>query len=251
MHRRRTLPDYVRALATVLCNCLLCLFVLAGLSCTSRAPVPPAPPGPGAPTTPTQRPYTVLGQSYQPIASAHGFVEEGIASWYGHKFHGRPTACGERYDMHKLTAAHRILPMHTHVRVTNLENGRQLVVRINDRGPFVKNRIIDLSYAGATELGMAEKGTARVRVEAIETLPRDLPGRYYVQIGSFAQQGNALALSKRMQQLGYSKTRVQRILVGDTIFWRVQVGTFPRLSLAEQALTRLSSENPASFILAD
>lgn len=227
---------------------LVATLFLALAGCAPRAPLP-APPGP-APKG-TQRQYTVLGQTYQPIASAHGFVEEGIASWYGRKFHGRPTACGERYDMHKLTAAHRILPMHTHVRVTNLENGRQLVVRINDRGPFVKNRIIDLSYAGATQLGMAEKGTARVRVEAIETLPRDLPGRYYVQIGSFAQQGNALALSKRMQQLGYSKTRVQRILVGDTIFWRVQVGTFPKLSLAEQALARLSNENPASFILAD
>lgn len=233
-------PTLVLSLAAAL--------LLALSACAPRAPVP-APPGP-APKG-TERQYTVLGQTYQPITSAHGFVEEGIASWYGRKFHGRPTACGERYDMHKLTAAHRILPMHTHVRVTNLENGRQLVVRVNDRGPFVKNRIIDLSYAGATQLGMAEKGTARVRVEAIETLPRDLPGRYYVQIGSFAEQGNALALSRRMQQLGYPKTRVQRILVGDAIFWRVQVGTFPRLSLAEQALTRLSSENPASFILAD
>lgn len=113
------------------------------------------------------RPYTVLGRTYYPMTDFEPYWEEGIASWYGREFHGRPTASGEPYDMFTLTAAHKILPIPSYARVTNLANGRQVVVRVNDRGPFVEGRVIDLSYAAAEALGFANQGTARVRVELL------------------------------------------------------------------------------------
>lgn len=117
-------------------------------------------------------PYTISGITYYPQKSAEGYVAEGIASWYGKQFHGGLTANGERFDMYAISAAHTTLPLPTQVRVTNLENGRWTVLRVNDRGPFVKDRLIDLSYAAAKELGYAEKGTTRVRVEVLG--PSDL-----------------------------------------------------------------------------
>ncbi|OSM04850.1 septal ring lytic transglycosylase RlpA family protein [Magnetofaba australis] len=116
------------------------------------------------------RPYEINGVTYRPIKDAEGYVNVGVASWYGPNFDGKPTAIGERFDMHQVSAAHKTLPLPVWVRVTNLENGRQLIVRVNDRGPFVKDREIDLSYAAAKLLGYAVKGTAKVRVEA---LPKD------------------------------------------------------------------------------
>lgn len=111
--------------------------------------------------------YSVLGRTYRVMASADGYVERGIASWYGYKFHGRHTSSRERYDMCAFTAAHKTLPLPTYVRVTNLDNGRSVVVRVNDRGPFHEGRIIDLSYAAATRLDMKQAGTARVEVRAL------------------------------------------------------------------------------------
>ena len=110
--------------------------------------------------------YTVRGKTYRPYLSADGYREDGVASWYGRDFHGKTTANGERYNMYAMTAAHKLLPLGTKVRVTHLRNGKSIVVRVNDRGPFVGDRIIDLSYASAKELGMIGTGTARVRVEA-------------------------------------------------------------------------------------
>jgi rare lipoprotein A len=112
--------------------------------------------------------YVVFGKRYHTKASAEGHVERGVASWYGRKFHGRRTSSGERYDMYAMTAAHKSLPLPTYARVTNLENGRSAVVRINDRGPFHGNRVIDLSYAAANKLGVVRHGTARVEVRAID-----------------------------------------------------------------------------------
>ena len=114
------------------------------------------------------KPYTVLGKRYYPLKTAKGYVETGIASWYGKKFHGRQTSSGERYDMWKMTAAHTTLPIPTWVRVTSLEHGGSVIVKVNDRGPFLHNRVIDLSYAAAQKLGIAGKGTGRVRVSAID-----------------------------------------------------------------------------------
>tara|TARA_R110002073_G_scaffold78549_1_gene189378 strand:+ start:1265 stop:2125 length:861 start_codon:yes stop_codon:yes gene_type:complete len=113
-------------------------------------------------------PYTVLGKTYQVLPSSHGFVEEGTASWYGRKFHGRNTSNGERFDMYAMTAAHKSLPIPTYVEVTNLDNGRKAVLRVNDRGPFHSERNIDLSWGAAAKLGFADQGTARVRIVALD-----------------------------------------------------------------------------------
>ena len=237
----------------------LLLMSVAGCSKTQLpVPQPPAPSpapaptqGPGPATPATQRPYTVFGKTYHPIPSAHGYVEVGIASWYGSDFHGRRTSCGERYDMYAMTAAHRILPMHTHVRVQNLENGRSVVLRINDRGPFAKERIIDLSYAAARELDIVRKGTARVRVESLNVFQDDIPGLYYVQAGSFRERDNAYRLKSSLVGSGFTGTRVIEAEVDGYRFWRVQAGIFHGLQAAQGALSRLIRENPASFILAD
>lgn len=138
----------------------------------SGAPAPSAAPAaanPGVRPSDAGRTYEVFGREYRVLDSAEGYVEEGMASWYGDEFHGRPTASGERYDMHRLSAAHRTLPLHTWVEVTNLQNGRSVVLKVNDRGPFARTgeRILDLSYAAARELGVVAAGTARVRVRAL------------------------------------------------------------------------------------
>ena len=112
-------------------------------------------------------PYKVLGKRYIPMKSARGFKQKGVASWYGKKFHGRRTSSGEIYDMFKMTAAHPTLPLPTYVRVTNLDTKKRIIVKVNDRGPFLHGRIIDLSYAAAHKLGIARKGTGRVRIKAI------------------------------------------------------------------------------------
>lgn len=119
--------------------------------------------------------YVVFGKTYYPKRTSRDHVETGIASWYGPKFHGRKTSSGERYDMHRITAAHKTLPLPTYALVSNLENGRHLIVRINDRGPFVGDRIIDLSYAAAKQLGIDKQGLARVQVTSID--PRDHDGK--------------------------------------------------------------------------
>lgn len=111
------------------------------------------------------KPYTVAGTTYYPLESAKGFTETGVASWYGGKFHGRKTASGERYNQNKMTAAHKTLPFGTKVYVKNLENGKSAVVRINDRGPFKKGRVIDLSKAAAKQLDITKTGTAKVRIK--------------------------------------------------------------------------------------
>lgn len=112
--------------------------------------------------------YSVFGTTYQPLSDTRGYSERGVASWYGKKFHGRRTSSGEPYDMYAMTAAHRTLPLPSYVRVTNLQNGRSVVVRVNDRGPFLHNRLIDLSYAAASRLGILGTGTGLVEVTALE-----------------------------------------------------------------------------------
>lgn len=156
---------------------LAALLVIAGCQSTDGPPrsiAPRAPVTAGVPQPePRSRignhsPYEVFGRTYRVLPSADGFVEEGLASWYGRKFHGRTTSNGERFDMNRISAAHKHLPLPTWVRVTNLENGRTLDVRVNDRGPFHGERVIDLSHAAARALGYADQGIARVRVEAID-----------------------------------------------------------------------------------
>ncbi|WP_293379303.1 septal ring lytic transglycosylase RlpA family protein [Natronospirillum sp.] len=139
--------------------------------------------------------YTLFGQRYVIMDSADGYVEEGYASWYGEKFHGHTTSNGETYDMYKLSAAHTTLPLPTFVRVTNLENGREVVARVNDRGPFHDNRIIDMSYAAAIRLGFAEQGVARVRVEALTPGSGGSPtaerSDFWLQFGAYRERSAA------------------------------------------------------------
>ena len=165
--------------------------------------------------------YTVWGKSYRVMDSARGFRQEGIASWYGMKFHGRQTSNGERFDIYKLTAAHKHLPIPTYVRVTNLENGRKTIVRVNDRGPFHDNRVIDLSYAAAVKLGFHDKGTARVRVEVVEPQAPEVK-QFMVQAGAFSQLANADQSKLEIDKLTGFKGTIIRYS-GDGLY-RVQIG---------------------------
>ena len=178
--------------------------------------------------------YTVRGKTYRPYLSADGYREDGVASWYGRDFHGKTTANGERYNMYAMTAAHKLLPLGTKVRVTHLRNGKSIVVRVNDRGPFVGDRIIDLSYASAKELGMIGTGTARVRVEAIETFggasPGDMNGSFYIQIAALSSQASAQDLVRRLQNRNLGGRAFYAPSLG---LWRVQAGPFNSLNRAE------------------
>ena len=176
--------------------------------------------------------YEVLGKRYFVMPSAEGYVERGVASWYGPTFHGERTSMGESYDMYAMTAAHKTLPLPAYARVTNLRNGRSVVVRVNDRGPFVANRIIDLSYTAAAKLDMLRDGTTLVEVRALvpgqsvaitraEEAP---PQTLYVQAGAFADERNARALAQRLQEAGVRGAFVQSPPEGGPRMFRVRVG---------------------------
>jgi rare lipoprotein A len=166
-------------------------------------------------------------------------IQEGVASWYGPGFHGNKTTSGETYDMHELTAAHPSLPMGTILEVTNLENGRTVEVRVNDRGPFVKDRILDLSYAAARVLNMVETGTARVRLEVIRGSEETLPGKvfvkphYVLQLGAFTQKTNALALQEHLENvLGDDGVQVVTGKMGSQAIFKVRMGRYNHLKEA-------------------
>ena len=152
-----------------------------------------------------------------------GYAEEGVASWYGVPYHGRRAANGEIYDMYKLTAAHRTLPFDTMVRVTNEKNGKQVDVRITDRGPFVEGRIIDLSYAAAKAMGMVGPGMARVRLEILNPAVLSEPGVFAVQVGAFRERANAERLRDRIA-LRFQPVIIQSFDRGDGLYHRVRVG---------------------------
>lgn len=200
-----------------------------------------------------QKPYSVNGELYEPIREHNGYVEEGTASWYGPDFHGKPTSCGEIYDMNAMTSAHKILPLGVHLRVTNLRNNRSVVVRVNDRGPFVKNRIIDLSYAAANQLDIVASGTAPVRIEAVDGGSGNTElefGPFTVQIGAFIDPENAYRLATQSEKR-YGFSSVQRGWVKGTLFHRVRVGRYPEIDAAE-AVRKEFEENgtPAAFVVA-
>ena len=180
------------------------------------------------------KPYTINGKTYFPLPSAKGYEEICIASWYGPGFHGNKSASGERYNMYDFTAAHKILPIGTYVLVTNLENGRQVVVRINDRGPFVDNRCIDLSYSAAKALGIIGKGLAKVKIVALsegkivdggivyKNIPNIRYREFYLQVGAFKNYQNALRLKSELKK-EFKKINIEPFQKGDTIFYRVQI----------------------------
>jgi peptidoglycan lytic transglycosylase len=196
--------------------------------------IPPAPPVPSRPQPGGKTPTGPVIQG-----------EEGIASWYGHPFHGRRTSSGEVYNMYALTAAHRTLPFGTRVRVHNLQSGLDVIVRINDRGPFVEGRIIDLSYAAAQAIHMS--GIARVRLEILgygatqSSVPP--PGSYAVQVGAFKDPRNAENLRDRIAR-AYSPVSIQRFETDDGVYYRVLVG---RTSSEEEAQRLANKLREANF----
>ena len=170
-----------------------------------------------------------------------GFVERGEASWYGPGFHGNKTANGERYDMHQLTAAHRTLPLGSIAVVRSMSTGQQVTVRINDRGPFARGRVLDLSLAGAHALGMTGAGTDQIELRVVEYQGRTADmGVLRVQVGSFSDQQNALNLLERTKHF-YSDGRIQVVDLSEGKRYRVQVGRFARESQAEAAASHLAS----------
>ncbi len=179
--------------------------------------------------------YEVFGKQYRVLADSDGYLQTGIASWYGTKFHGRKTSNGETYDMYGMTAAHKTLPIPSYVKVTNLDNQRSVVLRVNDRGPFHDNRIIDVSYSAAVKLGMMQAGTARVEVEAlaygkpqataVESKSATQQEQvFYLQVGAFVNVGNAQELKKRLQTSVIRSARIQPTDAQGQQLYRVQVG---------------------------
>ena len=192
-------------------------------------------------------PYQVLGKTYQVMATAEAYEAQGIASWYGMKFQGRPTANGEIFDVYAPTAAHRSLPIPSYVRVTNLNNDRSVVLRVNDRGPFHPDRLIDLSYGAAVQLGFAEQGTTRVVIEAINLAGvddrRSLSGFTYrfLQLGAYQSEETATALAQSVQQRWGYPVSVDPVDSNGTRMHRVRVGPFEHMATLEQASGRLTA----------
>ena len=228
-------------------------------------------------------PYNVLGKSYRVLDSAQGYHERGLASWYGAKFNGRATSSGELYDMCVFSAAHKTLPLPSFVRVTNLDNGRSLIVRVNDRGPFHSGRIMDLSYAAAVRLGVDRTGTARVELQALDgngepSLAADAgagaseglagtdvarsdqaqsaasrvqggpwpAGDAIIQVGSFGEKANARRLADRLQDAGVDDVDLDHAEVGGADVWRVRVGPVrpAKLGGLMKRLQQLGLPNP-------
>jgi rare lipoprotein A len=240
--------------------------LLAGCSIVARKP-PPAPevvlPPPSSVESvpdaiPRREPrsahgnppfYNVLGKRYVVLATADGYLERGVASWYGPTFHGESTSSGEKYDMFAMTAAHKTLPLPCYARVTNLKNGRSVVVRINDRGPFVANRLIDLSYSAAAKLDMLKEGTTLVEVKAIsldepDQLTRTAetpPATLYVQIGAFADQRNAQRVLDRLHVGGLPKAFIYSPPEASPSLYRVRLGPIATVPEFDELAARLKA----------
>lgn len=267
---------------------VVALLALPGCSLLRRGPEAPSP-GVGVPApprdlaaipdaVPREEPrsrygnpetYEVFGRRYRVMKSAKGHVERGLASWYGPGFHSERTSSGEPYDMYAMTAAHKTLPIPCFVRVTNLENGRSVVVRVNDRGPFVGDRIIDLSYTAAWKLDMLRAGTAKVEIRVLDPGRRAPPpplvaaavpvavgaavaapvtptvsatvaaGGGLLQVGAFGSRANADALVARLQASGIGGTSVSEASVGGRTVFRVRVGPVADAEQAMQLADRL------------
>lgn len=189
------------------------------------------------------RTYVALGNTYTPETVFRAYREEGLASWYGRRFHGKKTASGELYDMYAMTAAHPTLPIPSYARVTALNTGRSVVVRINDRGPFHSNRLIDLSYTAAHKLGYLGQGSTRVRVESIDpaangTQDEAASEGLFLQVGAFGQPENAQKLLMRVQgEMGIDDARARVVLIGT--LHRVQIGPYANEADAELDRARL------------
>jgi rare lipoprotein A len=192
-----------------------------------------------------QSPYSVNGVNYEVLKDYRNYREQGTASWYGSKFHGHETSNGEIFDTYGASAAHKTLPIPSYARVTNLDNGRSVVVRLNDRGPFHGNRLIDLSYGAAVKLGYMEKGTASVEVEALNIAGvddrRDAPGTHYrfLQLGAFGAETSAQRLQAELQGFLQTPVFISEVDAGGKLLYRVRVGPVAdsdELALVQQQL---------------
>ena len=249
----------------------LCVLLAACSTFTRRAPRPPErvpppasvpPPPAGIESIPDAVPrleprsahgnppfYDVLGRRYFVLAAADGYLERGVASWYGPTFHGGNTSSGEPYDMYGMSAAHKTLPLPTYARVTNLRNGRNVVVRINDRGPFVANRLIDLSYTAAAKLDMIREGTTLVEVRTLTPgVPDELtrsaqspPPSLYVQAGAFADAHNAQHVLERLHAAGLASAFIVSPLEGKSRLYRVRLGPVGSVAEFDQLTARLTA----------
>jgi rare lipoprotein A len=239
-----------------ICLIISVAFLLLWINGCGPAHAPQTVPGQPAP-------YKVGGTWYQPMSDADGYKERGIASWYGKKFHGRKTSSGEVYDMYAMTAAHKTLPLGTYVRVRNLDNGKVIDVRINDRGPFVAGRIIDLSYTGANKLDIVGPGTAPVEVTALGVAVGVSNGRqtymkvdyetgpFTVQVGAFLEQSNAIRLKSKLGG-SYKNAHIVSYFDGQKTFYRVRVGRLATLTEAQEYEQMLKiSGFPTATIVAE
>jgi len=254
-----------------LCATGLSLLALAACSVTAQRPpmptgqaAPPAAPAPPprADAVPDAVPrveprsahgnppfYDVLGRRYYVLATADGYLDRGVASWYGPTFHGGNTSSGEPYDMYAMTAAHKTLPLPCYARVTNLRNGRSVVVRINDRGPFVANRLIDLSYSAAAKLDMIRDGTTLVEVRALTPSVPDVltrtsaqpPPALYVQAGAFTDQQNAQRLLARLRAAGLERAFIALPLQNGAHLYRVRLGPVESVAQFDELTARLNA----------
>ena len=196
--------------------------------------------------------YVVFGKRYYVMDSSKGYVERGIASWYGTKFHGRRTSSGETYDMYAMTAAHKSLPLPTYVQVTNLSNSKFIVVKVNDRGPFHENRIIDLSYTAAIKLDIIQKGTGLVEVKAIdiEDSKEDIlveddkistqDASFYIQVGTFSKLESAKILKQKLGSFGDNLIKISNVIVSGNTLYRVRIGPFTDTKLSDSIVSKLS-----------
>jgi rare lipoprotein A len=199
--------------------------------------------------------YDVFGKRYYVLSSSVGYWERGVASWYGPGFHKVRTSTGETYDMYGMTAAHKTLPLPAYVRVTNLQNGRSVVVRVNDRGPFVGNRIIDLSYAAAAKLDMLRNGTAMVDVRTLDpsTPPPVITAStapvsgavtpaspvLFVQAGAFSDPANAERLAEKLRSGSYGKVFVRDDQIAGRRMYRVRIGPVPDVAQFDRVVAAL------------
>lgn len=234
----RRLKRYGPAIFRRIACCGLLAFLFYGCATVKTPPTPPGHP----------EPYKIGRNWYQPLPHAKGFSQRGKASWYGQKFHGRKTSNGEIYNMYAMTAAHKTLPFGTYVSVRNLENGRRAEVRINDRGPFARSRIIDLSYAAAKKLGVVGPGTADVEIIALDSptpsnafakddrsnIQKDYyQGNFTIQIGAFSKWENADRLKKILAR-SYRNAHITAYYDGYDTFYRVRVGRYSTLDEANR-----------------
>lgn len=225
---------------------------------TDLAKVPDATPRREPPSSRGNDPYSVFGVSYHPLRSAAGYRERGVASWYGKKFHGRRTSNGETYDMYAMTAAHKTLPLPSYARVRNLNNGRSVIVRVNDRGPFLENRLIDLSYAAAWKLGILGTGTGIVEVEGLsgdepvmtaatpapdpEPAPKTTAPRLYLQVGAFTSRDNAENLKDRLARADLAPVYIQSAQLDNTPLYRVRIGPLASVDESDRLAARVAAQ---------